>query len=137
MLFLQLMKASKMWYQENELSPGNSCWGLVSLLAGWVPELGQCPLPELRSPCLHVEAVSREPEGPSHLFVTAVQLLSDVRLFATPWTAAGQLPLLPTVSHTLLKFLSIELVTLHNITQTVGEDALTLLIHLMAYSFEN
>ena len=131
------MEASKVWYQENELNLGNSCRGLVLLLAGWVPEHGQSPLPELRSPSLHVEAVSREPEGLSHLLVAAVQLLSDVRLFATPWTAAGQLPLLPTVSHALLKSLSIELVTLHNITQTVGEDALTLFIHLMAYSFEN
>ena len=41
-----------------------------------------------------------------------VQLLSRVRLFATPWTAAHQASLSVTVTWSLLKFMSIELVML-------------------------
>ena len=41
--------------------------------------------------------------------VVAVQTLSCVQLFATPWTAARQAPLSFTVSRSLLKFMSIEL----------------------------
>ena len=40
--------------------------------------------------------------------VVVFQLLSHVRLFATPWTAARQVPLSSTVSRSLLKFMSIE-----------------------------
>ena len=41
-------------------------------------------------------------------FVVVVQLLSCVQLFATPWTAACQVPLSFTVSPSLLKFTSME-----------------------------
>ena len=41
-----------------------------------------------------------------------VQSLSRVRLFATPWTAARQASLSVTVTWSLLKFMSIELVML-------------------------
>ena len=41
------------------------------------------------------------------LFVV-VQLLSRVRLFATPWTTARQAPLSFTVSHSSLRFMPIE-----------------------------
>ena len=37
-----------------------------------------------------------------------VQLLSCVQLFATPWTAASQVPLFSTISCSLPKFISIE-----------------------------
>ena len=47
------------------------------------------------------------------LFVV-VQSLSHVGLFATPWTAACQSPLSSTVSWSLLKFMSFELVLLSN-----------------------
>ena len=40
----------------------------------------------------------------------SVQLLSRVQLFATPWTAASQASLSITISHSLPKFMSIELV---------------------------
>ena len=40
---------------------------------------------------------------------SSVQLLSRVRLFVTPWTAARKAPLSITSSWTLLKFMSIEL----------------------------
>jgi len=42
-------------------------------------------------------------------FVLVVQLLSHVRLFATPWTAAHQDSLSFTISQSLLKHMSIEL----------------------------
>ena len=44
----------------------------------------------------------------------AVQSLSSVRLFATPWTAAHQTSLSITVSQSLLKFMSAESVVLSN-----------------------
>ena len=47
-------------------------------------------------------------------FVVVVQLLNRVRLFVTPWTVARQAPPSPTVSWSLLKFMSIELVMLSN-----------------------
>ena len=40
--------------------------------------------------------------------VLVVQLLSHVRLFVTPWTAAHQAPPSSTISQSLLKFISIE-----------------------------
>ena len=45
-------------------------------------------------------------------YVVAVQLLSHVRLFAPPWTTPHQLPLLSSISQSLLKFMSTELVML-------------------------
>ena len=44
----------------------------------------------------------------------AVWSLSHVWLFVTPWTAASQATLFPTISRRLLKFISIELVMLSN-----------------------
>ena len=44
------------------------------------------------------------------LTFVVVQTLSHVRLFATPWTAAHQASLSFTISRTLLKLMSIELV---------------------------
>ena len=41
-----------------------------------------------------------------------VQLLSCVQLFVTPWIAAGQAPLSSTISQSLLKLMSVELVML-------------------------
>ena len=48
--------------------------------------------------------------GPNPVWFSSVQLLSCVRLFATPWTAARQLSLPFTNSQSLLKLMSIELV---------------------------
>ena len=48
------------------------------------------------------------------LFVVAVQSLSCVQPFATPWTEAHQTPLSSTILQSLLKFMSIELVMLSN-----------------------
>ena len=46
----------------------------------------------------------------SFIFVVVIQLLSHVQLFVTPWAAGGQLSLSFTVSWSLLKLMSIELV---------------------------
>ena len=46
--------------------------------------------------------------------VIVAQLLSRVRVFVTPWTAAHQVSLSPTVFQSLLKFMSIESVMLSN-----------------------
>ena len=43
-------------------------------------------------------------------FVAVVQLLSPIQLFATPWTATGQVSMSCTISWCLLKLMSIELV---------------------------
>ena len=48
--------------------------------------------------------------GPNPVWFSSVQLLSCVRLFATPWTAARQASLSITNSQSLLKLVSIELV---------------------------
>ena len=48
------------------------------------------------------------------VLVIVVQLLSRVRLSATPWTAARQVSLALTVSQSLPKFMTIELVMLSN-----------------------
>ena len=48
------------------------------------------------------------------MVIVVVPLLSQVWLFATPWTAAPQASLSFTISQSLLKLMSIELVTLYN-----------------------
>ena len=48
------------------------------------------------------------------LTLTAVQLLSCVQFFSTPWTAASQASLSFTISQSLLKLTSIELVMTSN-----------------------
>ena len=47
-------------------------------------------------------------------YVVVVQLLSCVQLFVTPWTAAHQVSLSFTISQSLFKVMSIELVMLCN-----------------------
>ena len=46
----------------------------------------------------------------TYIYISSVQLLSRVRLFVTPWTAASQASLFITNSCSLLKLMSIELV---------------------------
>ena len=50
----------------------------------------------------------------SFVVVVVVQLLGFIWLFVTPWNAAHQSPLSPTISQNLLKFLSIESVMIAN-----------------------
>ena len=49
----------------------------------------------------------------TRIFVV-VQSIIHVRLFATPWTAASQVPLSSTISWSLLRFMSNQLVMLSN-----------------------
>ena len=63
----------------------------------------------LGTPILFISAPSKIP----HL-ILVVQLLSHVRLFATPWTATCQVSLSFTISQSLLKFLPIESVMSSN-----------------------
>ena len=46
--------------------------------------------------------------------IVAVDSLSRIQHFVTPWTAASQAPLSSTISRSLLKFISVELVMLSN-----------------------
>ena len=46
--------------------------------------------------------------------VAVVQSLSHVQLFVTPWTAAHQVPVLFTISWSLLRFMSLDFVMLSN-----------------------
>ena len=62
----------------------------------------------------HGVRLVRALEGPGPWKNVVVQLLSRVQLFATPWTAVCQAPLSFTVSHSLLKSMSIELAVLSN-----------------------
>ena len=48
------------------------------------------------------------------MFTVVVESLSPIQLFATPWTAAHQASLSFTISQSLLKLMSIELVMLSN-----------------------
>ena len=63
-----------------------------------------------RKTCQHPRRQS--PQEPGRIVV--VRSLSHVQLFATTWTAARQAPLSPTISLSLLRFMSIESVMLSN-----------------------
>ena len=68
--------------------------------------------------------------------VAIVQLLSHVWLFATQWTAVCQAPLPSTISQSLLKFMSIESVTLSTFLtlstsgQSIGASASVLPVNI-------
>ena len=64
------------------------------------------------SSCMVLIMSYLDDSGPS--FIVVVQLLSHIWLFATPWTAAWQGLLSYTISWSLLRFMSIELVMLSN-----------------------
>ena len=70
--------------------------------------------PHLTSVLLACKFPSSPFQGYSCLDHLVIQLLSHVWLFVTPQTAAFQAPLSFTISQTLLKFMSIELVMLSN-----------------------
>ena len=68
---------------------------------------------EPRSPALQTDSLPAKPQGKSDninsvFHFVVVQLLSCVRLFAIPWTAACQAPLSSTLSQSLLRFMSVE-----------------------------
>ena len=77
------------------------------------PPPGCLPNPEIKpaSPELTGRFLSTEPPGKPHILpVVVVQSLSCVQLFVTPWTTAHQASLSFTISGSLLKLTSIELV---------------------------
>ena len=77
--------------------PGSSVHGISQSILEWVA------MPSSRE--------STSPALPGGFFqFNSVQLLSHVRLFVTPWTAARQSSLSITNSQSLLKLMSIELV---------------------------
>ena len=72
---------------------------------------------QLSFPKIHFLKVERNSDlclSLKEAYVLAVQLLSHIGLFARPWTAARQYPLSSTISQSLLKFMSVELVMLLN-----------------------
>ena len=81
-----------------------STWGLQKIFLKVIT----CGQSTVISPIIHSQNFP--------LFFIAVQLLTHVGLFATPWTAARQAPLSFTVSQNLLKFMSIESVILSSAT---------------------
>ena len=88
-------------------SPGqNTGVGSHFLLQGIFPIQGLNPgLLHCRQILYHLSH-----QGSPFIHFCSIQLLSRVRLFETPWTAACQASLSITNSQSLLKFMSIELV---------------------------
>ena len=62
----------------------------------------------------HKHSVHNRDSRTCQAFVVLIQLLSHVQFFVTPWVAARQSPLSSTVSQSLLRFMSIDPVTLSN-----------------------
>ena len=84
---------------------------LTGLMLGWLsPLLPPSFLPFFVS----AHPSSLLPSSSSFLLVIAVQLLSRIQLFATPWTAAHQAPLPSAVSRSLLRLLCSERVAPSN-----------------------
>ena len=63
------------------------------------------------SPASQADSLPPEPPGRSCSYISSVQALSRVQLFATPWTAAHQASLSITNSQGSLKLMSIKSVT--------------------------
>ena len=83
--------------------------------------------------CVEMEWLSTGTDGAwlSHLLPVSVvlQLLSCVRLFATPWTVAGQASLSFTISWSLLTLMSIESVMPSNYLILCHSFVLSLSLH--------
>ena len=75
------------------------------------------------------------PHHPYQSFVAVVQLLTCVRLFATPWTTALQASMPFTISQSLLKLMSIESVMPSN--HLVSCHPLLLLPSIFGISLKN
>ena len=83
--------------------PGSSVYGILQArILEWVP----CPPPgDLPDP----EIESRSPALQADSLMPVIWLLSHVHLFVTPWTAACQASPFFTISWSLLRLMSIEL----------------------------
>ena len=87
-------------------STGTSC-RLIDGLLEW-----GCQFQRYLRPVIRAQIRARWENCKNHFVVIVVQLLSPVWLFVTPWIAAHQAPLRCTISQSLLKLMSIELVML-------------------------
>ena len=67
------------------------------------------------------------------VFVAVVQSLCCVQLFATPWTAARQAPLSFTVSGSLPRFMSVELVDINLICLTISSSDAPFSFYLQSF----
>ena len=65
-------------------------------------------LDKIQHPCMKKPLTKVGTEGTDLSTISSVQLLSRVRLFATPWTAACQASLSITNSQSLLRLMSVE-----------------------------
>ena len=74
------------------------------------PSPGHLPDPgiESTSPAMQMDSLPLSHPGSPFATFSSVQLLSHVRLFATPWTAAHQASLSITNSQSLLRLMSID-----------------------------
>ena len=91
------------WSQEAKVTGSEKCMGKTGKVNIIVPFISPC--------CGQRGQISARI---SKKYVVVVQLLSHIWLFATPWTAAHQVSLSPTISQSLLRFMSIESVMLSN-----------------------
>ena len=104
------------WSFGFSLNPSNEYSGLISYRIDWF-DLSCCPRDSQES-SLAPQSESNKSSAISSLYgptlttihVVVFQSLSHVQLFATPWTVAYQASLSFTVSQSLLRFMSIELV---------------------------
>jgi len=89
--------------------------------------------------CMHLHGIKLISASGLH-YIIAVQLLSHVWFFATPWTAAHQAPLSFTVFQSLLKFMSVmasnhlilcrHLLLLSSIFPSIGVFSSELALHI-------
>ena len=98
-------------------------WQLRGMQYSWVPPNHQRQISLVSCGTLSCWSLTRwwtgqflpiSVAGPRKIVVVAIQSLSHIWLFATPWTAALQASLSFTISWSLLKYMSIESVMLSN-----------------------
>ena len=77
------------------------------------------PWKDMEKTYIHITKWKKKSEKPSY-YIVAVQSLSHVWLFVTPWSAACQASLSFTMSQSLLKFMSIELWCYPTISSSVA-----------------
>ena len=82
----------------------------LPLLGGWTTVKGRDKVPAAKDLDIGRETSYKHPKNKYTSVAVVVWSLSCVRLFVTPWTAARQASLSFTVSQSLLKLMSIELV---------------------------
>ena len=93
--------------------------GRLSLVQVVVPSFS-CVVPDLLVRVEEGSPAALRPDKRVDSQLSSVQLLSHVRLFATPWTAACQASLSLTNSQSLLKLMSIESVMPSTISSSVA-----------------